>query len=328
MALTQSIGVLTQENQTYYESRLLDRALPRLVHARWGQVRPIPQKSGSTVNFRKYGALSAVTSALTEGVTPDPESVTITEVTATLSWYGSFIRYTDQLDLIGMDDNLMEFSDMLGEQAGDSIDQLVRDVLAAGVGATRYANGAGNRVSLQATDIMDNAEIIRAVATLHANKARTFEDGFFVSIISSNTWADMMQDANIVNAFLYAGDKGEQNPLFRGELGTYMGVRWFLSQNAKTYAGTACTTVEATMFMGRDAYGICGLAGYEPDYGEEGGTGNSPMPVDLIVKDIGSAGTADPLNQRGTVGWKAPHVSAVLQSTWLLAVEHGSTIGG
>lgn len=214
------------------------------------------------------------------------------------------------------------------EQAGDSIDQLVRDVLAAGAGSTRYANGAANRAALASTDILDNAEIIRAVATLHTNKARPFEDGYFIAVISPNTWADLMQDPSIVNAFLYAGDKGEQNPLYRGELGTYMGVRWFLSQNAKTYTGSACTTVEATLFMGRDAYGICGLAGYEPDYNQEGGTGNAPSPVDLIVKDVGSAGTEDPLNQRGTVGWKAPHVATVLQSTWLLKVEHGSTIGG
>lgn len=106
-----------------------------------------------------------------------------------------------------------------------------------------------------------------------------------------------------------------------------MGVRFFLSQNAKTYTGSATTTVEATMFMGRDSYGICGLAGYEPDYDQEGGTGNPPMPVEIIVHDFGSGGTEDPLNQRGTVAWKAPHVAKVLQSTWLLKTEHGSTLG-
>ena len=85
------------------------------------------------------------------------------------------------------------------EQAGDSIDQLVRDVLAAGAGSTRYANGAANRAALASTDILDNAEIIRAVATLHTNKARPFEDGYFIAVISPNTWADLMQDPSIVN---------------------------------------------------------------------------------------------------------------------------------
>ena len=139
------------------------------------------------------------TTALTEGVTPSPDSVTVTATTATLDQYGSFIRYTDWLDLVAIDDTLSEFSDMLGEQAGDTIDQLVRDVLAAGAGSIRYADGAANRAALASTNILDNEEIVRAVATLESNKARRFEDGMFIAVISPNTWADVMRDADIVN---------------------------------------------------------------------------------------------------------------------------------
>jgi N4-gp56 family major capsid protein len=107
-----------------------------------------------------------------------------------------------------------------------------------------------------------------------------------------------------------------------------MGVKWFMSQNAKTYTGSACTTVEATIIMGRDAFGVCGLAGLEADYMQEGGTGSPPSPVTLITKELGSEGSADPLNQRGTVGWKTSHVAVVLQSAWIYKCEHGSTLGG
>lgn len=101
--------------------------------------------------------------------------------------------------MIAIDDTLSEYATLLGEQAGDSLDQLIRDVVAAGAGTTRWANGAASRAAILATDIFDNAEIVRAVATLHDEKARPFEDGLFVGIISPNTWYDLMLDPNIVN---------------------------------------------------------------------------------------------------------------------------------
>ena len=48
----------------------------------------------------------------------------------------------------------------------------------------------------------------------------------------------------------------------------------------------------------------------------------------MIVKAKGSARTADPLNQRSTVGWKAAHAAAILYEERLLRVECGSSMGG
>jgi len=45
----------------------------------------------------------------------------------------------------------------------------------------------------------------------------------------------------------------------------------------------------------------------------------------MIVKAKGSAGTADPLNQRSTVGWKAAHAAAILYEERLVRVECGSS---
>jgi N4-gp56 family major capsid protein len=114
MAGTVTTGTLTYELRTYYEMQLIDRALPRLVHGRWGQKRSIPKNSGQVVDFRKFGVLSAATNALTEGVTPTGTSVSVTNTTATLAEYGSFIRHSDWLDMIAIDDTLSEYSTLLG----------------------------------------------------------------------------------------------------------------------------------------------------------------------------------------------------------------------
>lgn len=68
--------------------------------------------------------------------------------------------------------------------------------------------------------------------------------------------------------------------------------------------------VYGCIFFGRDAYGRVELSGGA---------------MEMIVKSKGSAGTADPLNQRSTVGWKAAHAAAILYEERLLRVECGSS---
>ncbi|MBR5515568.1 MAG: N4-gp56 family major capsid protein [Clostridia bacterium] len=75
--------------------------------------------------------------------------------------------------------------------------------------------------------------------------------------------------------------------------------------------GGACgCAAYGCIFFGRDAYGRVELSGGA---------------MEMIVKAKGSAGTADPLNQRSTVGWKAAHAAAILYEERLLRVECGSS---
>lgn len=69
----------------------------------------------------------------------------------------------------------------------------------------------------------------------------------------------------------------------------------------------------ACTFLGKNAYGII-----KP-------TAES---LKMIVKQRGSAGTADPLDQRSTVGWKASHAAKILYEERLLRLEVGSSYSG
>ena len=75
-------------------------------------------------------------------------------------------------------------------------------------------------------------------------------------------------------------------------------------------AGAEGRDVYATLILGDNAYGTTELAG--------GG-------LEHIVKQLGSAGTADPLNQRATVGWKATKVAARLVEAFMVRIETAST---
>jgi N4-gp56 family major capsid protein len=67
------------------------------------------------------------------------------------------------------------------------------------------------------------------------------------------------------------------------------------------------------MVLGSNAYGTTSVEG--------GG-------LTSIVKQLGSAGTADPLNQRATAGWKAIKTAVRLVETYMVRLETCSTYDG
>ena len=67
--------------------------------------------------------------------------------------------------------------------------------------------------------------------------------------------------------------------------------------------------VYGCLFIGKGAYGVVDLS--------EG--------TEVIVKPRGSSGTADPLDQRSSVGWKGIHAAAILYDEYMVRVECGSS---
>lgn len=70
--------------------------------------------------------------------------------------------------------------------------------------------------------------------------------------------------------------------------------------------------VYGCLFLGKGAYGVVDLS--------EG--------TEVIVKPRGSSGTADPLDQRSSVGWKGIHAAAILYDEYMVRVECGSSYSG
>ena len=68
--------------------------------------------------------------------------------------------------------------------------------------------------------------------------------------------------------------------------------------------------IYSTLIMGADAYGTTEVTG--------GG-------LQHIVKQLGSAGTADALNQRATCGWKATKVTELLVPQYIVRIETTAT---
>lgn len=295
--------------QTYYDKKLLARLLANFVYYQFGQKRPIPKNGGKTIDFRKMQKLAPATTALTEGVTPSGNGVTMINITATPAQYGDFIEFSDVLDMVAIDPIIDEATDVLGEQSQDTLDQLCRDVVVAGT-SVQYAGGKVSRITVAAADVLTVNEVRKAVRTLKRNNAKPLEGGDFVAIVEPGTTYDLQSDPKWEQAAQYAGSK----QIFSGEIGRLYGVRFVETSNAKKFAGAGAAAVDvyATIILGKDAYGVVDIAGSGA--------------VKTIVKPLGSAGSADALDQRSTVGWKAMFTTKIIEQLAMVRIEH--TVSG
>lgn len=320
---------LADSIKVQYEKRLLVRALPRMPHTKFGN-RATLGKFGS-YEVRKYGGLSAVTTTLTEGTTPVEQSgPTITTITMTPSYYGAFIAYTDLVEMETYDPFISEVSGILGEQVGLSADSIVRDYLVAN--ATKdYSAGQSARTSLDspAHDISFR-DLVEQLAALETESAQPLNGSNFAMILHPHSFATLQLDPVFMALFIEGKEGGD--PLRSGKVGSIMRMDIYVTANAKEYAdgGYSNDDVYSAIIIAKDAYANLGVGGMDPNVpdsgvtGDYGGnnTGKGMNPVSLIVKQLGSAGTADPLDQRATIGWRMQLATQILNSAWIRDLEH------
>jgi len=173
--------------KTFYERRLQMRAYPRLLHGRWLEQARLG-KFGSWES-RKYGALAAVSTALTEGTTPaEQASPSLSLITITPSWYGAFVSFTDQIDMVAFDPFVSEVSGILGEQAGLSADGIVRDYMVAN-GTIDYSHDKAGRALLDAPqDNLTYKDLLIQIAAAEADGMLPADGIYFPVIIHPHTF--------------------------------------------------------------------------------------------------------------------------------------------
>ena len=299
---------LSAEMKTFYDMTLIDEAQSNLVHDQFGQKRPIPKNGGKTIEFRKFAPLAKALTPLTEGVTPDGKSLEVSTITAEVAQYGDYITQSDVLELTSLDNTILEATKLLGRQAGATLDTVVRDILHAGTNVTYCPKVAadGSETAVTSRTGLDNTcqltvkVVQQVVAKLRAQNAPTI-GGKYVAIIHPYVAYDLMRDPEWIDAHKYA----KPDNLYEGEIGEIAGVRFVQTTEAKIYDGG----VFGSLFLGEGAYGVTEITG--------GG-------LQTIVKQKGSAGTADPLDQRSSVGWKAIKTAELLIPNYLVRVESKS----
>ena len=388
---------LSAEMMTFYSDYLIDNAVPKLVHDQFGQKHPIPKNGGRTIQFRKYSPLAKAMTPLTEGVTPDGQKLNVSTVEATVKQYGRHIEMSDMLILTAVDNNIIQATKLLGNQAGATLDAITREVLSGGTNV-QYAEGqVAARHKLVGGKSEGNhymtVDAIRLAARYLKTQNAEKINGSYVAIIHPDISYDLMNDPQWQNVKTYCDPKD----MYEGEVGRIAGVRFVETTEAKIFRGadllsskrnltvkvasatgsTSVTLQEALSeeeaealkgryiiiagkkFMVRSANaGTSGTATLSLDsaavqsagdiiYPGEGGAEGRAVYSTLIlgenaygvteieggglrhiVKQLGSSGTADPLDQRGSCGWKATRTAERLVESFMIRLETCSTFDG
>lgn len=316
---TTGTSTLSAEMKTFYDKTLIDEAEPELVHDQFGQERNIPKNGGKTIEFRKFTALPKATTPLTEGVTPDGRSLSVTSQTATVSQYGDYVTLSDMLEMTAIDNTIVETLSLIGSQAGRTLDTVTREKLAAGTNVMYQSTPSStgetavtSRAGLTAKNVLTVKEVFRVAAALKAANAKPI-NGDFVAIIHPYVAYDLMMEAG--DQWIDIQKYQHPENIYNGEIGKIGGVRFVQTTEAKIWKGTAdkCAdgvAVFGTLFIAANAYGKTSVNG--------GG-------LETIVKQKGSGGTSDPLDQRSTIGWKAVKTAEILTEEYMIRVESGSS---
>ena len=238
----------------------------------------------------------------------------VTKIEATVKQYGDFIELSDLLILTAIDNNIVEATTLIGSQAGRTLDTISREVLAAGTNV-QYAEGqVTSRAALTPEMKLTVKAVKKAVRFLKKQNAKKI-NGYYYGIVHPDCSYDLTEDARWIDAVKY------KNPerIYNGEIGEIEGARFVETTEAKIWAkaGAAKSTSDTTKI---DVYGtlIFGANAYATTKIEGGG-------LKTIIKQLGSAGTGDPLDQRATVGWKALKVTEILTEAYMIRIETAST---
>jgi N4-gp56 family major capsid protein len=381
---------LSPTMKTFYKTSLLENARNEHFFNQFGQKQPLPKNNGKKVEWRKFDTFAKATTPLTEGVTPDGNTVNMTKIEKEINQYGDYTTISDRLELEAVDPVIVAVTEEHGAQAGDTLEVITRNEVISGTNVI-LAGGNDYRYELDANDKLTPTLVDQAFTFLKKMKAPTI-GGKYIGIIHPSVAYDLRESSDWIDVHKYA----QPDEIFNGEIGELHGVRFVEDTEQKIWKGagltagaanlsvktnvSAATTVpvkeaisadEATALAGRAiligtvyatiASATAGAAGSaslttaaavtvsadDVIYPGEAGAANAAVyattffgkdaygiiepsaeSLEVIVKQRGSAGTSDPLDQRSTVGWKASHAAKILYQERLVRVESGSYYSG
>lgn len=303
------INVTTQSSmsptmKTFYDTTLLENARETMIFTQFGKKQPM---KGNKVEWRKYNTFAKALTPLTEGVIPTGQTFGMTKIEGETTQHGDFTAVSDRLELESYDDVIFGATEEMGAAEGETYDTLTRNILVAGNSVRYCPNGTTevkSRSEITDACILTPDVVNKAQTWLKKNKAPKI-NGSYVALIHPSVAYDLRNSEEWKEYHKY----NDVAPIFKGEIGELHGVRFVETNEAKIWKD-GDTAVYATLFLGKDAFGILDPEG-------EG--------MEMIIKTKEQIG--GPLNQFGTIGYKFCHGAKILYQERMLRVESGSSMG-
>ena len=313
--------------QTYFSRKLLMNAQIYNYYERWADDVDLPQGEGRNVIVRRYAHLP-LAGQLSQGVPPTGKVPTLDDFTVALVQHGDYVALTDIARWTQKDPIVNKFTELVGLMIGYTVDTYVRNIVTNGTNVL-FSNGTART---QVVTIPDGNDLDRVIRSLMRNGAEMYLGGndgttavgtfpvmpAYPCIIHPNTIFTLQNISGFKDASQYRGAA-------KGEYGRYKSLAFFIATDpsslgigAPSSAGGGGTSsavantggvadVYQSLAMGKHAYHAVKLNGKSTSF---------------HAKPLGSAGTADPLDQLSTIGAKHTGAALITNQNWLASLEH------
>ncbi len=239
MAVTvQGFSTFSSNAQTYIAAQTLKRIKRDVVVYNLGKKEKLPNRFSKTFQYTRFEKLDLPYAALTEGTTPDNASMSISTVSCVMDQWGSYINLSDVAQITAKHPALQQGIELLAEQASETIDRECIKLLMSNTSVS-YGGNATSRVSIDAGDVMSTATIKLALAGLRNGGAHGVSGRLFIGLIDPSVEQDLTGDSTFQTAASYSNIVA----LYNAEAGTWMGVRWMVSNLLPTMGLLASPTV-------------------------------------------------------------------------------------
>lgn len=264
----------------YWDTVLGENLYPNLYFYQFGTKRTVPRNFGSTIKIPRLKKQNIVTTT-TEGTVIGTCPISGQTISGTLQQYAGAYKHSDLIIMTALSD-IVELSLIdIARDIARRIDRSIRNALSA---AGTYVTGG------TASTIMKPKDIITAVVTLDAGDNPRPPDNHYPTIIHPYTTYDLQTNLSggaWLDVIKYT--VGNVNRAYIGEIGRLYGARFVTSTNIRRKLLSAAISGTVSYMFAPDAYYVTEI---------------SEMTAKTYVKQLGSAGAADPVNQIATVGAK------------------------
>jgi N4-gp56 family major capsid protein len=326
---TTTLASLTNTIKTFYDRVLLEALYPKTIFYQFGIKKPLPKGEGTSIKWNRPQRL-ALGFQLSEGVpTSTANALSTQTVSAIISQYGGFTSISDLVQLTSIAEPLKLAAEVLGQQAAETLDAVVRQEIINHVSYTHSSAHSMYKSSsytgpweywglmstgaavVSSNTIIAVSDLRQAIYSLRKLNVEPYSNNEYVAIVHPEIAEDIVGDSTWINWHQYAGNQDAVKALYNGEIGKIYGCRFVETTLApisagSNYGATASTMAYGTTIMGKGFYGV--------------------TEIDGGIKTWLTAGPdkADPLNQTTLYSWKANFTSKVLNTSCGLVLWTGS----
>lgn len=322
--MTQTLTSVATYMPEFYDRLLLDNLYPNLYFYQLALKKKLPRNFGKVIHFTRYfksgaGSGHVIPFAFTEGTPIGLSALSAAAISTTVAGIGSAIGLSDFVVMTAVSDVVKASVFELSKGLALAVDTNIRAAISGSgtiLGARNTATGSESLITTTST--IKAIDLMRAAGALRQGDARAWPDNMYAAVVAPRVAFDLRNDTTAVQGWgvVNNGTPEGIKRLWQGEVGTLYGCRVIESSNARTFRGGAASLFKIsaaasgflTEVIAPGAFGVVELDGAS---------------ASVYVKQAGSAGTADPINQKASVGVKAYLASVVLEAARLKRIPSG-----